>query len=239
MTKADPPKLGEDPLSEFIKKSTENTFATYVNLKAEYKLLEYIDKHYRVLIENLPDTPERFGGFFFLRTHSSFLGGARLSLSGQIPEAFMVLRGCLENALYGLYLGKNPDSRETWLRRHDDEETYRKNKNEFQIRRLLDFLMEVDKELYRSTNVLYERTIDYGAHPNERAISSNLSRTKEEGSIEFSLRYLTVDSPALHYCLRSNAQVGVCALDIFGHIYRKLYDMLGISDALKMLKKEL
>lgn len=237
MTKPDPPEWGEDSLSEFIKTAYENTFATFVNLRAEYKLLKDIDKSFKLLIENLINTPEWFAGFFLLRTHASFLGGVRLSCSGQIPEAYMVLRGCLENALYGLYLSRHPESCERWLCRHDSKDAYRKVKKEFQIRRLLDFLAKIDNNLYQATNSLYNRTIDYGAHPNERALTSNLRRSEKNGYITFDLNYLTGDSPGLRLCLKSTAQIGVCSLYIFRHIYLERYDILGISAILDKLKK--
>ena len=240
MTKPDPLKWGEDSLSEFIKVAYENTFATYVNLRAEYKLLEDIDKIFRILIENLINTPEWFAGFFLLRTHSSFLGGARLTLSGQIPEAFMVLRGCLENAIYGLYLSRHPESRKTWLRRHHNKEAYEKVKNEFRMGRLLDdFLSKVDKNLYQMANTLYKRTIDYGAHPNEAALTSNLKLSKGQDYVKFNLNYLTGDSLLLRLCLKTNAQIGVCSLYIFRHVYRERYDIVGISDMLETLGKDL
>jgi len=80
MTIPDPPKWGQDPLSEFIKSAYENTFSTYVNLRKEFNLLEEIDKCFRLLIDNLINTPEWFAGFFLLRTHASFLGGGYVSL---------------------------------------------------------------------------------------------------------------------------------------------------------------
>lgn len=239
MTKQDPPNWGEDSLSEFIKVAYENSFASFVKLKPQYKRLKGIDRMYRVLVDNLHNTQEWFAGFFVLRTHSSFLGGARLTLSGQIAEAFMVMRGCLENALYGLYLSRHPDSRETWLRRHENEEVYKKVRNEFRIRRLLDFLEEVDIDIYQVTNTLYERTIDFGAHPNERALSSSLRITEEQQSVRFDLNYLTGNSTELHHALKTNAQVGVCALEILRNVYTERYNILGITDTLQTLKNGL
>jgi len=151
----------------------------------------------------------------------------------------MVFRGCLENALYGIYQSRHPENCETWLLRHESREAYQKIRREFTIRKLLNFLKEVDDKIYQSANSLYERTIDYGAHPNERALTSNLRQTKGEGYIKFDLNYLTGNTPALHLCLRTNAQIGVCVLFIFRHVYRERYDILGISDMLEKLKKGL
>lgn len=239
MTKADPPNWGSDDLSDFIKTAYENSFATFVNLKPQYKQLEEIDKTYRLIIDNLNNTKDWFAGFFLLRAHSSFLGGVRLSISSQAPEAFMVLRGCLENALYGLYLSRHKESQEIWLRRHDDEKSLKKVKNEFRIRALLDFLKEEDISTYQVANMLYERTIDFGAHPNEKALSSGLKVTGDQAYVQFEINYLIGNSPVMHHCIKTNALIGVCTLDIFRNVYQERYDILGITDKLKKLKNDL
>ena len=67
-----------------------------------------------------------------------------MAISGQAPEAYMVLRGCLENALYGLYVTRNSECQETWLRRHDSKENKNKARKEFTIRKLIDLLKKED-----------------------------------------------------------------------------------------------
>ena len=102
------------------------------------------------------------------------MGGARLSLSGQTTEAFRVLRGCIENALYGLHIFRSPDDFETWLRRHDDAQSLQKVKNIFRTTLLFQELEAINLNLHRVAKELYDRTIDFGAHPNEQAFSSNM-----------------------------------------------------------------
>jgi len=94
-----PPDWGQDPLSKFIKDAWHNTYATFANLKPQYTHLEAIHSAYQKIKDNLINTPEWFASFFLMRAHASYLGGVQLSFSGQIPEAYMVLRGCLENRL--------------------------------------------------------------------------------------------------------------------------------------------
>jgi len=72
----------------------------------------------------------------------------------------MVLRGCLENALYGLYVTRNSECQETWLRRHDSKENKNKARKEFTIRKLIDLLKKEDHILGNIASDLYERTID-------------------------------------------------------------------------------
>jgi hypothetical protein len=234
-----PQGWGTDLLSQFMEGAKKNTLATYANLRPVYDLLEGIDQVYRTLIENLTNAREWFSTFFVLRSHSSYLGGVRLSMSGQIAESYMVLRGCIESALYGLYVSRDHKKVEIWLGRHDDEATKETMKREFQIVKIMKSLESVDKRIHTVTKKLYERTIDYGAHPNERGLMSLVRQTKEEKSIHFSLDYLTANNLPFRLCLKSTAQVGVCSLEIIRNIYPERFDILGISEKISQLKKGL
>jgi len=122
---------GQDKLSAFIDGARRNTFATFANLRGIYTLLEEINEAFFKFNENLLNPSDPFAAFFSLKAHSSYLGSVRLSTSGQLPEAYMVLRGCLENSLYGFYFHRKPESGKTWLRRHEDEESRRRVRDEF------------------------------------------------------------------------------------------------------------
>ena len=97
-------------------------------------------------------------------------------MSGQVTESYMVLRGCLENSLYGLHISNNPDTREVWLRRHDNERCKRKCKIEFSVGNVFKTLNSRDINIHRIAKDLYETTIDYGAHPNEIGLLSMIEK---------------------------------------------------------------
>jgi hypothetical protein len=234
-----PPNWGNDSLSNFIEIALHNTFATFSNRKAQYALLAKIDKLFHLVRENLYNTREWFPAFFLLKAHSAYLGGARLGLSGQVPEAYMLLRGCLENSLYGLYFSRNSASRETWLRRHDDEKSKKQVRKEFAISALMRFLESVDPKVHGVVSSLYQLTIDFGAHPNERALTSTLQQSESEDLIRFDLIYLTGNTPLLHMCLKNNAQIGISTLDVFRNVFKERYDLLGITGQLDKLRKGL
>ena len=234
-----PKNWGQDKLSNFIETAQQNTFATFANLKDVFKLLEDIDESFRRIIDNIDNARDWFPAFFLLRAHSSYLGAVRLSTSGQLPEACMILRGCLENSLYGFYLFKKPKSVEVWLNRHDDEVAKKKVRIEFKISPMLKLLSSNDSKLGTVASDLYERTIDYGVHPNAWALLTNLTQKKDEDSIKFDLNYLTGKSPALALCLKTNAQAGVCSLMVFKLIFKERFDLLGISDNLQKLRRGL
>lgn len=232
-----PPNWGKDSLSKFIEEARRNTIGTFIYHKGAYGLLYDINSIFEKLINYLNNTPKYFPAFFVMRTHASYLGAVRLSISGQVCEAYMVLRGCLENALYGLYFFKNPESLEVWLNRHCNEDSMKLVRKEFTTRKLLDCLKSVNNDTYWAAQQIYDRTIDCGAHPNERALTQSLTQTKTEQEIEFYMSYLFEDSAPFRACLLTNAQVGVCSLDIFREVFRERFDILGISDDLGDLRE--
>ncbi|HQS73969.1 MAG TPA: hypothetical protein PLU16_02085 [Gallionellaceae bacterium] len=145
----------------------------------------------------------------------------------------------MENALYGLYLAQNPESRETWLRRHDSDADKKKVKSEFKIGTFLELAKTVDPSEGKVAATLYERTIDYGAHPNERALMQSLQIKHEADIIEFKTTYLDGDSDQLRFLLKTLAQVGVCTLSLFRVTYRERFDILGVTASLDHIKKGL
>lgn len=239
MNSSIPPNWGKDSLSEFIDTTRHNTFATFVNCPSQYNTLKSIQDAFRYATDNLINTPEWFAGFFLLKSHSAYLGGVRFSISGQCPESYMVLRGCIEAALYGLYFFRNKSSHETWLNRHNSEESLKRVKDEFKIGNLFSVLKTVDPKIHDTAKLLYNRTIDYGAHPNELALTSVLRKTEEGDTIKFNLNYLSCDTPAFHLALKTTAQVGLCSLFIFKNVYSERFKLLGIDSTLDKLKNRI
>jgi hypothetical protein len=184
-------------------------------------------------------TQDWFASFFLFRAHSAYLAGTRLALSGQVPEAYMVLRGVLESALYGFYVARNSSVRETWLRRNEDKATKKRMRQDFKIANIFQILELEDQKLRKIAGDLYERTIDYGGHPNQQAFLSVMKQQSDESKITFQSAYMIGNEDALHLCLKSCAQIGICALSIFRLVFRERFDILGISQNLDEVKRGL
>ncbi len=234
-----PPQWGNDEITKFFDVARANQYATFANLGPEFKKLIAIDKAFRKLIDSLNHSQDWFAAFFVLRAHSNLLAATRLATSVQVPETFAALRSCLENGLYGHYIAKHPSARESWLRRHDDEAHKKAMRAEFQLTKLVQFLISVDADEGKAADTLYERTIDYGAHPNERALMQTLQMNEGEGKIEFKVVYLGEDNIQLRHALRTTAQVGVCVLGIFKLVYKQRYDLVGLTIDLDALRQGL
>jgi len=239
MTIKDPLNWGNDPLSEFIKGAYENTFATFVNMKPEFKKLCLIDAKFRKGIDYLHNTPDWFTGFFLLRAHSCYLGAARLSMSAQVFETYMVLRGCLESALYGFFVAKDPTAKKVWLNRNENELTLRLMKKTFRVGAIYSLLKNTEVRVYNAIHELYDRTIAYGAHPNPNGVFGTLEVREDEQDIHFQMNYLTNDPVQLRLALKTTAQIGVGALLLFRYVFPERFEITGLYNELKELAKDL
>ena len=84
-----------------------------------------------------------------------------------------------------------------------------------------------------------DQTIDYGAHPNELALTSLLKRSDEGDVVKFNLNYLSGDSSAFRLSIKTTAEVGLCSLYIFKNVYNDRFKILGVTDKLEKLKSGL
>jgi hypothetical protein len=235
-----PQDWGRDTLATFLDTARRNVIASFVLLRPQYQRLADIDAGFRLIAENLHEPRDWFVALFLLRTHSSYLGAAQLALAGQLPESYMLLRGSLENAIYAYYFEKTPDSHMRWLRRHDSAKSKRVVEDEFRIRALLRLLRNDDVKLGTIATRLYEHTIDYGAHPNERGLTQTLKRSEpDKGTHRLDVSYLTGGNKAMDLCLKSTARVGVCGLRVFAHVYPERYNLLGLTARLQYLEEGL
>jgi hypothetical protein len=223
--------FGQSSLGSFLQDAEHNTGATRKNHRVQCQSLAAIDDIYCKIVASLDQSLEFMSGFFLIRAHSSFRGAIRLCASGQIAEAYMVLRGTLESALYGLYVAGNTARQEVWLRRHEDEVAKRRVRNEFTIQNVMRHLAGIDGRTHDIAQSLYERPIDLGGHPNERAISAQVTTDSSQSEVKFTAEYFVSGLP-LQLCLKSAAQVGICGLDVFSHVWPHRYRILCIDHAL-------
>jgi hypothetical protein len=239
MMKPEPPNWREDQLSAFIAQAYENCHGRFVQLPTEYALLRSINDCFIKLRDNLNHSPDWFSAFFFLRCHSAYLGASRLAMSGQAPEAFMLLRGCIESALYGHYLSRHQELQEVWLRRHDSEDNMKRVKQEFRIATLFCDVDPRNAKLGKDLRGLYNRAVDYGGHPNERALSSTLEMKREPNQIRFDVSYLSVDGLLIRFSLVTCVLIGLRCLDLFGLVFFERFKILSLDADLDRVRHAL
>jgi len=239
-TKEFPDKWQSDSLTKFIDVAIDNIVATFYRDKNECPVLIEIDNIFQSIATALDHPGNKLVESMLLyRTHSAFRASAMLAMSGMNPESFAQLRTCLENALYALHIHKNAGLDEIWLNRHIDEDSLKAVKNKFRISDTKKTLKDASTKHYEVASQLYERTIDFGAHPNEMATTSSLIIEEKDGNIKLQQTYASGGNMQQRHVMKSAAQVGVCSLFILREIFKERFDILGLTAKLDVLSNDL
>lgn len=174
---------GQDLLTKKIEHAFCNIGVSFLELKPYFELLikaaEIFEDTSKLL--SYLELDELISVSLFARAYSCFFAAVRLSCSGQITEMWVLLRACLENSLYAFYISENPELAKVWTERHDNEDTKRKCKKAFVVKNIWNDLEAKSKSIAKEAKSVYEQSIDWGAHPNERTLFPNLVE-KPEGS---------------------------------------------------------
>jgi hypothetical protein len=198
-----------------------------------------VDATFVAFHTNLIDPEDLVAPFFSLLTHAAYRGACGLPMSTQSALAFAVMRQCLENSIYCLYINKHPQSFETWIKRTESDAARQKMKAEFTIGNLKKTLQTVDEDACQLWLHLYEKSIDYGAHPNPSALIAALKKHEPEKGIRWELSYLTKEPEVITGTMKSVAQTGIVCLRVFRHVFPERFEELGISKGLEALQQGL
>jgi hypothetical protein len=214
-------------LLEFLKCAQQNTIATLHNFEKTQVIQSMftIDELFNQISEIKHSySKELLLPLFASRCHSTYLGAARLITSGQVVETYMLLRGCIENALYAHFIQTDPtldnelpERMSTWIAREDSEESRKACRNMFSYSKLKKNLAKHSLVLKNKMSDLYEHTLDYGAHPNflGHITTSDIAEI-EGGSVDI---LVPGDTDICKVGLQTTVKVGVVSLKIFQLIY--------------------
>ncbi|HEX3216468.1 MAG TPA: hypothetical protein VHR67_06385 [Aestuariivirgaceae bacterium] len=246
ITRAQPPidnrvPLGwsSDELSKFWEAGRKNQFATFVKKRPVYKRLVAIDALFLRVSKDWLNPPDDIAAMLFLRTHSAFRTAAGLAAAGQAAESYMINRTMLEYAAYALHLNRNPELKAIWLDRHLDEKTMTASKNGFSHRKVVKSVSDFNQHAGTRFSKLYQHTIDFGGHPNERSVTGNLEVVEEADRRTMLMIMQHGDGPALDFALRTTAQCGMCSLEMLQGVFNARFELLGINAAMLELRRGL
>jgi hypothetical protein len=169
---------------------------------------------------------------FFLMSHGCFLGAIRLTSAGQLAEAYMLVRGAVERAVYAWYFSTHTEAFETWRKRNESEEARTAAKRELRISWMLKCLGETHPEVGRLTGWLYEESIDSGGHPNPDDYAGSIHVQLEGDEPEWGRSYLNPDSAAGDDCAWNTIIAGACSLSIFRLLFPDHFLRAGVTDEL-------
>jgi len=224
-----PPGWDNDPVTQYLDTCRANQFA---NKRSQVIDLITIDGMFRKLLDGAIDPKPILPMGFLLRAHSAYLTAVGSVMAGQLHEGQAQLRMCLEQAGYGHFIGGDQARWERWMDRHEPRNRSQQDKwkREFTHGNVSRCLKASDATLGDIYNKLYDQTIDYGGHPNERGASMNSDLVHlADGGQQWLTVYLHKDGLMLDYCLKATAQVGLCGLRIAQSIYPARAQAVGMS----------
>jgi hypothetical protein len=231
-TSRTPPKWGNDGISSHLDMCRTNQYATFHN-KPEFQRLREIDQSFRIVFKNAVNPRPMYPMPFLLRSHSNFLAASSLVLAGHVFESHALMRLCLESAAYGFYVGDNKDRYLLWLNREADAGSKAKTRTAFSNTKISEHISTAGTKLKKIYDQLYQQSIDYGAHPNERGFSINTNIGESDGMISLDQVYLQADGIPLDHALKSLSRVGCWCLSVYQLLYKTRWELLGIKKRLE------
>ena len=241
ITQHSPSGWGQDSVSQYLDNCRTNQFAAFANKRPQFEDLVAIEEMFQRLQSGVINEASWMPVSFFLcRSHSAYLSAMGAVLAGQLFESQSLLRACLEQAAYGYFVNDDHERFELWMNRHENADTRKAMRTEFTHRKISDTLATADATLGKIYEYLYEMTIDYGAHPNERGVfsSSAIERSpSEKNQYRVVHVYLHGNGPKLDGHLKMAAQIGLCALQIARLISPERIQALGIQTQLDEMCK--
>jgi hypothetical protein len=236
MTEKKPPDWDNDPLSVFFKDAEYNDRVTALNFPKVFDLLNRVHillKRFEEAIEKDSRQEYLIARFLMVRAHSSFLAAIRLAMSGQVSEAFPILRSAIESTWYALHIAKDPKSTEraeVWLKRNDSEAAKAKCKSEFTIAKVKQTHAALDASTAKELSGNYEILIDYGAHPNQFGVmTSTKKKAESDKQIDFSVGILYPEPLLVLFAVRMSVAVAIGALKTFELVFPERFRLAGID----------
>jgi len=227
-----------DNLSPFLERVAANQKANIAKFPAPYQLLRRVDTCLSTAGKNLINPNPVLAGLMLLRCQYAYKAAAGMALSGQVVEAFVMMRSCLEYAGYALAIFQDPALQTVFMVRHASAEGMSAQKRKFRIGKIRSIIASFDTRLAEVFQTFYERSVDFGGHPNPHGIMSAIQMPESPVDQSFTALALSTDKQVLLHAMKSAAQVGLTALFIFQHIFKPKFELLGIREEMDKLRSE-
>src|SRR5215472_11081810 len=231
-----PPGWGDDELSKFLDGAHQNQYATFGKKRDAMTKLIAIDAQFAKVTKDWLNPPSEIVAMLFIRCHGAYRTACGLAMSGQAAECYVQCRSVLEYAAYAVHINRNSSLGKAWLDRHQDEDGMKASKKAFQHVAVLESVTAANRHAAERFETMYQWTIDFGGHPNERAVTANTKMTKEPERREMLAILQHGDGPQLNMALKTTARCGMIALELIETIYSAKFELLGIKAAMLDLR---
>lgn len=227
---------GDDELSKFLTSAHINQRTSHRTLRPDYEILRELDALFLFAAERLRNPTPAITGTLYLRAFYAYRAAAGLALAGQVVEAFAIMRVALESAGYCLRVAKDPSLEEVLISRHAGAAEMKKQKTAFKMENVIASIAKSDGKLAQVFKDFYQRTIDFGGHPNQHALFAPMDMVERDGEVMLTSFAFAVDEINLRHAIRSTAQVGLTSLHVLQHVFTAKFELLGIRERLAVLR---
>ncbi|MBN2584048.1 MAG: hypothetical protein JXL80_13365 [Planctomycetes bacterium] len=228
MNDAGNPEWGESALSRFMEDMHHNSFATHANRPPLFARWCSIDETFTLAEKcefSRRDESRFILPFFLNRSHSAFRGGVHLCSGGMTTETYILARACLENACYAFLIHDDKDKAWVWAKRGDTDEDTKKCRKVFTMPAAGEAIAKCHEPLFRWSRRLYDRTIEYGAHPNVNGLLTTASVGEDLSFVQMA----APGTQAWQWGAQSLCEVAVCVLRLFEIIFESEFRKSGTS----------
>ncbi len=158
------------------------------------------------------DSMPAFAATLCLHSHSMFLAGAFIALSGHSAAAYSIMRACLESALYSLHIAKHPELAAVWADRRQSREAQQMCRENFSAGKVLATASVANPRLGAIVREVYEELIAFGAHPNAVGVLKNFQVTEGPMGARLEMAYLHDEGAAKYEPLGAGMEVAIYAM---------------------------
>lgn len=238
------PPWEKDSLSSLLENAAFNERATSLKLPKVYSLLKQVHSTFeRVAATVEKDNREELlvPRFLIVRTHSAFLAAMRLAMSGQSFEATLVLRAAIEQAWYALHIARDPQPlgrSMIWLQRHHGPAEKKKCKEEFTVAKVRATHEGLDAATANILQQLYDTTIDFGGHPNEKGILASMRREETEEAVTYQVGMLNPEALLVTVTLKTAIEIAVGELKVFQLIFPERFRVMSLDLSIEQIIRE-
>ncbi len=234
-----PPGWGNDKLTQFLQLTHQQQYATFHNKRDVTARLIALDELFFRVSDGWLNPQSEIAALLLLRCHASLRAAAGEAMAGQVVESYRQSRGMMENAAYAVRIHREPKLGEIWLNRHANEAGMKAAKAAFMHVNVLKAVKAANQHAGDRFEKLYQRSIDFGGHPNERSVTGSTKMTKTPGRREMLAVMLHGDDAAFNMGLKSVAQCALVSLEMLQAAFNARFELLGINAAMLELRRGL
>ena len=231
-----PPGWGADELTAFLDAGKSNQWATFHGKRPATAKLIAIDAQFALASKDWLNPESAIAAFMLLRCHGAYRTATGLAMSGQLVESYAICRSMLEYGAYAVHMYRNPGSGLIWLNRHKDEASTKAQKKEFLLTNVWASVRAANIHACERAETLYQFTIDFGGHPNERAVTGSMKMVEEPGKRTMLSIIQHGDGIELDLALKRVAQCGMVSLEMLQIVFNARFELLGINAAMLSLR---